>query len=76
MKLKIYMETNGITLETAATELGMSYENVRRYAAGLVIPRIENMKKIVEWSGGLVNANDFYLAEEGQKRNEKSGAGA
>ena len=73
MKLQKYMETNGITLETAATELGMSYENVRRYAAGLVIPRIENMKKIVEWSGGLVNANDFYLAEEGQKRNEKSG---
>lgn len=64
MKLKKYMETNGITLETAASELGMAYENVRRYAAGLVIPRIESMQKIVKWSGEKVTANDFYLTEE------------
>lgn len=64
MKLKIYMETNGITLEKAAAELGISYENVRRYAADLVIPRPDNMQKISRWSDGLVTANDFYLTDE------------
>lgn len=67
MKLKKYMETNEITLEKAASELGMTYENVRRYAAGLVIPRSNNMQKITEWSEGEVMPNDFYRNYEKEK---------
>lgn len=69
MKLKTYMEINGITLEKAAADLGFSYENVRRYAADLVIPRPDNMLQIIKWSGGKVTANDFYLTET-EKEND------
>lgn len=67
MKLKKYMNMKNISIEKAASDLGISYENVRRYTADLVIPRPAMMKKIVEWSGGEVTANDFYLTENGEK---------
>lgn len=63
MKFKKYIEENNISIEDAASALEFSYENVRRYAAGLVIPRAKNMKKIIDWSGGMVTPNDFFIPE-------------
>lgn len=60
MKLEKYIEDEEISLKQAAEQLGFSYEDVRRYCKGEVIPRPENMKKIVEWSQGKVQPNDFY----------------
>ncbi len=64
MKLKKYMEQKNISIEKAALELGFAYENVRRYAAGLVVPRPDRMKKILTWSKGKVTPNDFYTEKE------------
>lgn len=60
MKLIKYLETKKISLLQASQELGFPYESVRRYSLGLVIPRPEQMKQIVEWSGGDIQPNDFY----------------
>lgn len=64
MTLKEYLEKNKISIKNAAKELGFSYENMRRYYHKIVTPRDERMKKIFEWSGGLVTANDFYFSDE------------
>nr|DAQ84104.1 MAG TPA: Regulatory protein [Caudoviricetes sp.] len=64
MRFKDFLEKENISLEKAAAELGISYEDARRYRLGLVIPRKKNMKKIFEWSRGRVTANDFYLTED------------
>ena len=60
MKLEQYIEKQQKTLKQAAEELGLAYEDIRRYCKGSVIPRPENMKKITEWSKGEVQPNDFY----------------
>lgn len=60
MKLEKYIEITGKSLKQASDELNFSYEDVRRYCKGIVIPRPENMKKINEWSNGSVQPNDFY----------------
>lgn len=70
MKLKEYLQHKNISIEKASEELGFSYENVRRYTAGSVIPRPDNMQKIIEWSGGQVTPNDFYQKEETDKKGE------
>lgn len=71
MTLKEYLEKNKISIENAAKDLGFSYEDTRRYCHKIVIPRVERVKKIFEWSGGLVTANDFYFSDEnGSERDE------
>lgn len=60
MQLNKYIEKTEKTINQAAKELGFNYEDLRRYCAGLVIPRPDRMAKITEWSGGEVTANDFY----------------
>lgn len=47
MRFKDFLEKENISLEKAAAELGISYEDARRYRLGLVIPRKENMKKFL-----------------------------
>lgn len=65
MKLEKYIEAKEISLKRAAEQLDFAYEDVRRYCKGEVIPRQENMKKIVEWSKGKVQPNDFYFNNKG-----------
>lgn len=60
MKLKTYINQQKKTLIQTSKELGVPYEYVRRWSLGLVIPRPEQMSKIVTWSGGEVQPNDFY----------------
>lgn len=64
MKLKIFLEQKNISIQQMATDLGVPYEYVRRYANEQKIPRPETMAKIVAYTKGAVTANDFYGIEE------------
>jgi len=60
MKLKEYIEDCKITQEQVALAVGTIQPNVSRWLSGESIPAPENMAKIVEWTGGKVQPNDFY----------------
>lgn len=60
MKLKKYREGRNIKQNQAAEELDVTKDVYNSWEYGVRIPRPENMKKIAEWSGGQVTANDFY----------------
>ena len=48
------------TLRDVATILGCSVPAVFKYEKGIRIPSPKFMKKIVEWSDGEIQPNDFY----------------
>ena len=60
MQFSEYLKEKQITQEQAALELETNQANVSRWVIGQVIPNRETMKKIVEWSDGKVQPNDFY----------------
>ena len=60
MKLADWMAAGALTPEQLAKELGVTGEAVRRYRAGARMPRVEQIAKIHELSGGLVTAQDFH----------------
>ena len=60
MNFNEYLKNKEITLMQAAKDLGLPYEYIRRYAKGLIIPNKENMQKIVTYTSGEVQPNDFY----------------
>ncbi len=64
MFLDEYCKTNNIRFDQVAKELGCSYEDIRRYVNRQVIPRQERLKKIIKWSHGAIQPNDFYLEKE------------
>ncbi len=70
MKLSDFLIKNNITMSQAAKELGLSYENIRRYYNEIVVPRPTHMQKIVYWSGGSVRPNDFYDIPELSNSND------
>lgn len=71
MTLKEYLQKQNKNMHEAARELNFHPNDVRRYAIGEIIPRAERVKKIYEWSGGLVTANDFYFSNENGGAKEK-----
>lgn len=64
MKLKTYREMLKISQSEAATKLSVSKDVYNSWEYGVRIPRQKMMKKIIEWSGGKVSANDFYTNTE------------
>ncbi len=60
MKLKDYMQKEGISIAQAAEQLGLNYEEVRRYYHGITIPRVARLREIILWSKGQVMPNDFF----------------
>lgn len=60
MQFSEYLKEKNITQEQAASELGVDQAQISYWARGIKLPNKENMKKIVEWSGGKVQPNDFY----------------
>lgn len=69
MKFKTYLEENNISFAIAAGELDASSEGVRLWAEGMRVPRPDQMKRIYEWSNGMVQPNDYYdLPEIGDTR--------
>lgn len=60
MQLLEYIKEKNITQDQAAKELNVPQATVSYWVRGVKIPSFENMKKIVEWSKGEVQPNDFY----------------
>ena len=61
MKLKKYRQIRGLTIQAAADEIGVSDVAWGYWESGRSIPAEANMVALVEWSGGAVMPNDFYL---------------
>jgi transcriptional regulator with XRE-family HTH domain len=59
MKLKTYMESNGIDAEAAAADIGVAVGSLYRYMDGTRFPRRETLARIAEFTHGAVTANDF-----------------
>lgn len=65
MKLRDYRESVlKIGPTEAAKELGVDYIRYWRWENGKAMPQARALKKIKEWSGGEVTADDF-LDDEG-----------
>ena len=62
MKLKQYRELRQMTQAEVAEQIGTDKTNVCRWEDG-TIPRADMVRKIREWSGGAVTAEDFYTEE-------------
>lgn len=60
MKLKAYIEEQGLSVAEAARQLKKKQQTVDLWAKGLRIPRKDEMPDIYAWSGGKVQPNDFY----------------
>lgn len=64
MKLAQYIADNNISLERFASEMGgLSVSGVRKWMNGDRTPRPDQMRKIAEMTGGVVQPNDFILIE-------------
>ena len=61
MQFSEWIEKSGKTMKQVADDLGVNYEDVRRYCAGEVIPRPDRVQKIYEYTGGKVEPNDWYI---------------
>ena len=62
MKLRAYMQKEGLGDAQFAERIGVHRQTVRQYREGKRIPRPEIMRRIVEVTGGEVTAQDFYDA--------------
>lgn len=65
MKLINYIKNNKLTIKKTATELGVSYETVRKWCSGQSLPRRYHIEKIQNWSNDSVRVPDFYESGSG-----------
>ncbi|MDP9809392.1 transcriptional regulator with XRE-family HTH domain [Rhizobium tibeticum] len=65
MKLAQYLTDKKISPEQFAANMGdMSVSGIRKWMYGERVPRPDQMRKIAELTGGLVEPNDFILGAE------------
>ena len=64
MKFSEYLQTKKITQEEVAKALGVSQATVSRWIQEDFIPSKELMQKIVAFTNGDVQPNDFYGVED------------
>lgn len=60
MKLKTYLEKEGITASDFALRIGVAPSTVTRSARGEAIPSPETMRAIAQATNGQVTPGDFY----------------
>lgn len=60
MKLQEYRKKENKTQNEVAEDLGVAQSNVASWENGLRIPRPEIMQKIIAYTNGEVQPNDFY----------------
>ena len=60
MKLQKYLEHTNKRIVDLARDLSVRHCVARRWVVGEAIPNKDTMQKIYEWSGGVVEPNDFY----------------
>jgi transcriptional regulator with XRE-family HTH domain len=60
MKLQDYRKQENKTQEQVAEELGVAQSNIASWENGIRIPTKDNMQRIVAYTKGEVQPNDFY----------------
>ncbi len=60
MKLQAYRERKRLTRFQAAQQLDVDTSTVWRWETGKAEPLPAQIRRINEWSGGKVTANDFW----------------
>lgn len=60
MKLLAFRKSKNMTQVELAKELGVNQSNITDWENGVKIPRVEFMQKIVAYTNGEVQPNDFY----------------
>lgn len=60
MLFKDWIKKTGKTQQEVANDLGVAQGLISSWCNGERLPRPENMAKIVEYTGGEVQPNDFY----------------
>lgn len=67
MKLAQYLTDKKMSPEQFAAEMGsVSASGIRKWLYGERVPRPDQMRKIADLTGGLVEPNDFIMAEAAQ----------
>ncbi|NTE87236.1 helix-turn-helix domain-containing protein [Agrobacterium rubi] len=66
MKLAQYLTDKNVSLEQFASEVGSSVSGIRKWMYGERVPRPDQMRKIADLTGGLVEPNDFILPQGAQ----------
>lgn len=59
MQLRTYRESQRLSINQAAGELGVRHETLRRWETGERRPDLDMVAVIAEWSRGHVTAADF-----------------
>lgn len=59
-KLKDWLNENNKTVADMAKDLGLRHCVVRTWVEGVHIPNGRSMSKVVEYTNGEVQPNDFY----------------
>lgn len=62
MRIDEYLKDSGLSLSAFARKAGVSEAAMSRYAAGKRMPRPAVLRRIVEASGGRIQANDILAA--------------
>ncbi len=60
MKLQEYRKKENKTQMELAKDLGVNQSNITAWENGIKIPRFEFMQKIIAYTKGEVQPNDFY----------------
>jgi transcriptional regulator with XRE-family HTH domain len=63
MKLYEWRKKENKTQQEVADALGVFQSVIQKWESGETIPRAESMQKIVEYTNGEVQPNDFYNVE-------------
>ena len=68
MKLLAFRKSKNMTQVELAKELGVNQSNITDWENGVKIPRVEFMQKIVTYTNGEVQPNDFYYEGDNNGR--------
>ena len=76
MKLKEYLAQFAVKQKDFAEQIGDIPQNINRYCRGRRMPKPPVMRKIFEATGGLVDANSFYLLPQTGSTADASAVGS
>ena len=74
MTLKEFLKIKKISIEDFAREMGLSYAAVRQYTNAGRVPKPKVMRLIINVTGGAVQPNDFFAANDDAEPDDKGAA--
>jgi DNA-binding transcriptional regulator YdaS (Cro superfamily) len=72
MDLLTYFKRSGVGPVGFAKRVGVSYESIRKYGLGEIVPRAKIAEKIRRLTGGQVRADDFLRVHVAWQRKKKA----